>query len=106
MGLPTMGRERRFPLLPATSTLELSALRRTDLTASREQGLLPGQRPHHHQETLTTFKTKILDSSSRLGNKLDHNNFLSNSNRRDSLSNSSSNSNRRDSLSNSSSNSN
>merc|ERR1712241_176216 len=110
MGLPTMGRERRFPLLPATSTLELSTLRRTDLTASRDQGLLPDQRPHHHQETLTTFKTKILDSSSRLGNKLDHNNFLSNSssnsNRRDSLSNSSSNSNRRDSLNNSFSNSN
>merc|ERR1712226_291610 len=101
--------------------------RRTDLTASRDLDLQQDQPPHHHLETLTTYKTKILDSSSRIGNKPDHSNFLSNSsnpsknrdspnnsnhrdnpsnnsnsNHRDSLSNNSNNSNHRDSLSNSS----
>merc|ERR1711953_437544 len=94
-----MGRERRFPPLPATSILELLTLRRTDSTASRDLDLQQDQPPHHRRETLTTSKTKILDSSNRIGNKPDHNNFLSNSNHRDSLSNNS-NSNRRGSLSN------
>merc|ERR1712226_1152284 len=88
--------------------------RRTDLTASRDLDLQQDQPPHHHLETLTTYKTKILDSSSRIGNKPDHSNFLSNSsnpsknrdspnnsNHRDNPSNNS-NSNHRDSLSNSS----
>merc|ERR1712226_1231261 len=94
------------------SILALLTLRRTDLTASRDLDLQQDQPPHHHLETLTTYKTKILDSSSRIGNKPDHSNFLSNSsnpskhrdspnnsNHRDNPSNNS-NSNHRDSLSN------
>merc|ERR1711981_970982 len=96
-----MGRERRFPPLPETSISELLTLRRTDLTVKRDLDLQPDQPPHHRRETLTTFKTKILDSSSRLGSKPDHNNFLSNSSSNSNHRDSPSNSNHRDSPSNS-----
>merc|ERR1711899_292026 len=96
-----MGRERRFPPLPETSILELLTLRRTDLTVNKDLGLQQDHPPHPRRETLTTSKTKTLDSSR--GSKPDHNNFL-NSNRDNS--NSSNNSNHRDSLSNSSINNN
>merc|ERR1711899_392529 len=109
-----MGRERRFPPLPETSILELLTLRRTDLTVNKDLDLQQDHPPHPRRETLTTSKTKTLDSSR--GSKPDHNNFLNsnrdnsnssnNSNHRDSLSNSSNSSNHRDSLSNSSNSSN
>merc|ERR1711899_721899 len=109
-----MGRERRFPPLPETSILELLTLRRTDLTVNKDLDLQQDHPPHPRRETLTTSKTKTLDSSR--GSKPDHNNFLNNnrdnsnssnnSNHRDSLSNSSNNNNHRDSLSNSSNSSN
>merc|ERR1711899_203416 len=89
-----MGRERRFPPLPETSILELLTLRRTDLTVNKDLDLQQDHPPHPRRETLTTSKTKTLDSSR--GSKPDHNNFLNNN--RDN-SNSSNNSNHRDSSS-------
>merc|ERR1711971_242457 len=111
---PTMERGRRFPPLPATSILELLTLRRTDLTANRDPDLLQDQPPRRRLETLTTSKTKILDSS----NKPDHNSSNNNSHRgnpnnssnnhshRDNPSNSSNNNNHRGSPSNNSNNNN
>merc|ERR1711899_591501 len=87
-----MGRERRFPLLPETSILELLTLRRTDLTVNKDLDLQQDHPPHPRRETLTTSKTQTLDSSR--GSKPDHNNFLNNN--RDN-SNSSNNNNHRDS---------